>query len=385
MRTKQMGSEGRLEVKSRDSSLGTRETWPKVAIIVLNWNGWRDTIECLESLQQLAYPNYQVIVVDNGSTDDSVGKIKAWANGGLPVESKFFQYDSATKPVQWIEHNCVTTEAGRTLELGTELDNLIPNPQLVLIKSRENLGFARGNNLGIKYALRHNFNYVFLLNNDAIIMSDALRKLVSSMICNPRLGAATAKIYYYDDPERVWNAGGRLTMTGSRKYYDSNLSGVKAFDKGALAEITLVTGCSLLIRTDIITRLGSFSEDFFHGEEDYNFSLRMKKHGIKMGCVHNARVYHKGGRSIQKLVPQQLDSAFIHYLNRFVDLKTYYPRFYWRFWRYGALCYILPMLYIRYHIDVKSLIRLSTKLIMYSSRYDRVTKELISQVQNKGI
>jgi GT2 family glycosyltransferase len=68
------------------------KAWPQVAIIALNWNGWQDTIECLESLQRLIYPNYQVIVVDNGSTDGSMEKIKDWARGEIPVESKFFNY-----------------------------------------------------------------------------------------------------------------------------------------------------------------------------------------------------------------------------------------------------------------------------------------------------
>lgn len=88
--------------------LKNRDNTGRVFILVLNYNGWRDTVECLESVQRLTYPDYRIVVIDNGSTDGSVEKIKAWAAGELSVESKFFTYDPSTKPVRWIEYGRAT-------------------------------------------------------------------------------------------------------------------------------------------------------------------------------------------------------------------------------------------------------------------------------------
>jgi GT2 family glycosyltransferase len=85
---------------------------PKVSIIILNWNGWEDTIECLESLYQITYSNYDVIVVDNGSEDESIEKTKEYAEGKIRVESKFFEYSSENKPIKIIEYTREEAEAG---------------------------------------------------------------------------------------------------------------------------------------------------------------------------------------------------------------------------------------------------------------------------------
>ena len=146
MRRSVMESQENIKLKQQEP-----KTWPKVAIIVLNWNGWQDTIECLESLQRITYPNYQIIVVDNGSTDDSVDKIKAWAKDkfGMP---------SITSHSLHIE-NFPSINAFILLE----------DPSIIMLTVRQNLGFSEGNNLGIAYALSTTdaSDFVFLLNNDA--------------------------------------------------------------------------------------------------------------------------------------------------------------------------------------------------------------------------
>lgn len=128
---------------------------PLVKIIILNWNGWRDTIECLESLYKINYPSYQVVVVDNGSTDDSVSRIKRWAK-----------------------------ENGKTLEA---------------LEIKENLGFARGNNVGIKYVIgNENPEYILILNNDTTVERDFLKAMVSEIkrLPNAALCAPQVKDYY---------------------------------------------------------------------------------------------------------------------------------------------------------------------------------------------
>ncbi len=131
---------------------------PKVSIIILNWNGWEDTLECLESLYQITYPNseaisvnalrvsgkgcYDVIVVDNGSEDESVEKIREYCKGKIKVESKFFEYSCENKPIKIIEYRREEAEAEGGKE--KEIDDLPSNRKLILIKNEKNYGFAEG-------------------------------------------------------------------------------------------------------------------------------------------------------------------------------------------------------------------------------------------------
>ena len=134
---------------------------PTVAIITLNWNGWADTVECLESVYQINYPNYHVVVVDNHSSDNSVRKIKDYASGNLEVKSNFFKYDPTNKPIEIVQYSRENWEIKK---------NSNTNKQLILIKNEINYGFAEGNNIGIEYALSNlNLDYIMLLNNDTVV------------------------------------------------------------------------------------------------------------------------------------------------------------------------------------------------------------------------
>jgi len=144
----------------------------------------------------------------------------------------------------------------------------------------------------------------------------------------------------------------------------------------SINKITFITGCALLIHRNILDKYGFLSEDFFIGEEDYEFSLRMKKYRVKMACIKNTCIYHKISRSSRKLFKERINSSFIHHLNRFINLKTYYPYFYWYLWRIGALCYILFIFYFKYHVNKKYLYTYCKKLIRYSDKYNKVPKKL---------
>lgn len=150
------------------SRLRTQEVQPLVAILILNWNIWQDTLECLESVRQLDYSNYLAVVLDNGSSNDSAEKIKAWAEGNLDPGHVLADYC------------CETALKGG--EAGTEeaLDSTPSPARLVLVRGEENLGFSGGCNVLIRYALerKHPVDYVFLLNNDALIDKDCLDHLV---------------------------------------------------------------------------------------------------------------------------------------------------------------------------------------------------------------
>ncbi|MDA8079539.1 MAG: glycosyltransferase family 2 protein [Nitrospiraceae bacterium] len=145
----------------------TMRTFPGIAIIILNWNGWQDTLACLESVCGLNYPDYLTIVVDNGSWDDSVEEIKAWVrNRGEGFSFVHYTGDAALK--------------GGDNTKEQILDAASPEARMVLITNRENLGFAGGNNVAINYSLHRNrpADYVFLLNNDAVVEKDCLSRMM---------------------------------------------------------------------------------------------------------------------------------------------------------------------------------------------------------------
>jgi GT2 family glycosyltransferase len=275
------------------------KAWPKVAIIVLNWNGWRDTIECLESLQRLTYLNYQIIVVDNGSTDDSVEKIKAWARGEISVESKFFEYDPSTKPVQWIEYDRATAEAGGVSEEEDKLKLLPSNRRMMLALAGENLGFSGGYNVGLQYALtKKNIVYILVVNNDVIVSPDSLTRLVKLLESDRTGGMAGGKVFYYHDPRRIWFGGGRISwLRGRGIYLRRDEYEVKDTGSELPRRVSFLTGAFWLIKATALTRVGLLPTVYFMGGEESEYSYRMTRAGFTLWYDPNCVVWHKVGRS----------------------------------------------------------------------------------------
>ncbi|RLC67382.1 MAG: glycosyltransferase family 2 protein [Chloroflexi bacterium] len=217
---------------------------PRVAVIVLNWNRREDTLECLRSLERLTYPNYGVIVVDNGSTDGSVEA----------VQEAF--------------------------------------PSLQLLTNAENLGFAGGNNVGIRYALDGEADYVFLLNNDTVVDAALLDELVAAAEADPQIGLVGPKIYYYDQPDRLWYAGAREQWL---RRIPATV-GLDELDQGQydqVRETAFVYGTAMLIRRQALEGIGLFDERFFAYHEDADFCMRARQAGYY--CVYNPRgvIWHK--------------------------------------------------------------------------------------------
>lgn len=342
---------GQLPVKTSSNAEvneygSTDANFPKVAIIILNWNGWQDTIECLESIFTSTYKNYNIFLVDNASTDGSVSKIKYWANNnGISIIGK--------------ENNNKLQSA---------------NQQVFLLPQYENLGFAKGNNVAIKKALETDHEYVFLLNNDAVIVQNTIEELVSCCEDYHYL-IATARIYLYDRPDTLWNAGGELTFTGSRKYYTTKEYAQFPKNIRRVREITFATGCALMIKGDLIKKLGALTERFFFGEEDYEFCMRLKKNGIKIACVDSAIAYHKVGSSAHNLFEQKVNSDIVHYLNRIIDMKYYYSRPYWYFWRFSVALKALTVIKFKHKVDIVTSVKSVLFIMKRSLLMDQVSKE----------
>jgi GT2 family glycosyltransferase len=217
---------------------------PCVYIIILNWNGWRDTVECVESCFTLTYSNYKILIVDNGSTDDSESILR-----------------------------------GRF-------------PDVLLLQSGSNLGFSGGNNIGIQYALHHGAEYVWLLNNDTIVAEESLTELVNVADEDDRIGIVGSKLYYYAEPERIVFAGG--FWKGSPLYPSDR--GVNEIDLGqydAVEDVDYITGCSLLIKSAVIHDIGEMSPDFFLYWEDIDWNASAAEHGWRIVYAYASCVWHK--------------------------------------------------------------------------------------------
>lgn len=285
--------------------------FPRVSIIILNWNGWMDTIECLESLYRITYPNYDVIVIDNGSNDDSVKKIKEYADGKIVVNSKFFKYNPNNKPIKVFE---ISEDDARQGKFNRPLyEKIDVDRRMILIKNEANYGFAGGNNVGIKFALSIlNPDYVLLLNNDTVVDPKFLSELVKIAENNEKIGIIGPKIYYYDYNKQndiIWFAGGRIFWWFPLHYH----KGIRSYDNVAysrILEVDFITGACVLIRKEILCRLGLLPTEYFMQYEDIDFSMRVIKYGYKSVYVPMAKIWHKVSASYVGLKCFHIKNSF---------------------------------------------------------------------------
>lgn len=251
----------------------------RVFVVLVNYNGWRDTVECLESLSCSTHPDFRVIVCDNGSTDGSIGRITAWAEArGAGLGAVVMTRREA--------------EAGGTPQGAGDL---------VLIDCGGNLGFAGGNNVGLRYALAAgDCDLVWLLNNDTAVHPDAMGSLVRRLAETPRAGLACSTLVHYHDRARVQALGGG--------WYCAPLA--LAWHLGRLtrwprqvnpraveAHMSYPVGASLMVTRPFLEAVGLLCEDYFLYFEELDWMLR---NAGRFGVVYapDSLVYHKVGGSI---------------------------------------------------------------------------------------
>lgn len=224
---------------------------PLVYIILVNYNAKEHTIECLESIKNIAYNNYKVILVDNDSEDKDFEFIKK-----------------------------------------TYKDTMI-------ILNNDNYGFAGGNNIAIKYAVENNAKYILLLNNDTIVKKDFLNSLVDGMKKNDNIGIAVSKILYYSDRDTIWYGGGDINyIKGNSIVHGLNEIDKGQFDKSRLC--TFATGCCMLINTNILDKVGMMDESYFLYYEDADYSMKISKEGYKILYCPESVIYHKESVATKK-------------------------------------------------------------------------------------
>jgi GT2 family glycosyltransferase len=281
--------------------------------ILVNWNGWADTIACISSLLEADHDALTIVVCDNASRDASVAQITQWADVTLrraepPLPRP--ELSRARARLEWIAPDR-------------------PSFRFVLLENRDNYGFAGGNNVGITLALADpSCRYVFVLNNDTEVALDALRRLEAKADADPSLAVVGATLVFHDRPDTVQGLGAR---------YDRRRARAKTlFAGGALAalppveaverEMEYAIGAAMFMRADVLRREGGLSEDYFLYYEELDFSQRLLP-DERLGWARDAVIRHKVGGSIGTgRVKMRASNTSIYYDHR---SKIRFYRTYW--------------------------------------------------------
>lgn len=249
--------------------------------ILVNWNGWRDTILCLQSLFATADPRLNVIVCDNGSTDDSLANIRMWAEGLLSP------WVSPAHPARNVVLSGARPQSFSVTRPHDTSDTFHVGDDLVLIPTGSNLGFGGGNNVGLAAVIsRGTSDYVWLLNNDTTVSRESLYRLVAAVEVDQTRVLASSRVMYMEAPDRVWFEGGIFnSLTATARHVST--------EKFAASKSGFLSGCALLIGRDAWERIG-FLDDarFFMYGEDIDYSFRARAAGIPLRVVRDSAVLH---------------------------------------------------------------------------------------------
>lgn len=219
----------------------------KIAVIILNWNGKKDTLECLESVYRMDYPNLEVIVVDNGSSDDSA----------LAIRERF--------------------------------------KDVALIENKANLGFCGGYNIGIRYALGRKPDYLLILNNDAVTSQSLIKELKDVVDSNPEVGAVSPIITFYDNQDLIYFSGTKIDW-GNGDFCSQYPRQFIESAKG-LMDIDFTGWCATFMKTEVLEKVGLLDEQFFAYYDDADWGTRCKAIGLRTVLYPKKLAAHKVSNS----------------------------------------------------------------------------------------
>lgn len=245
---------------------------PKVVIILLNYCNWQDTVECIDSLQQITYSNYEIVLIENGSTDDSEAILR----------NRF--------------------------------------PYIIMLQTGNNLGYTGGINVGMRHAMTMNSEYVLLLNNDTVVDPDFLTKLVEAMGQFPGAACSTGTIYYYPEKQRIWYAGGKMILWRGLAVHFTTTENTALHVVSGTKQVTFISGCLMLLRTSMIESIGFQDERFFMSLDDIEYSMRIQNKGYTLIYVPASIIYHKARGDSKSLF-----TLYYSIRNRLLFINTSLP------------------------------------------------------------
>lgn len=259
----------------------------KVAIILLNWNGATDTIECLESLKKVNYPYYDIYLVDNNSKKESIDELTDYIQ-----KDKFYSSEIVTAN-----------------QLNTYQKKLDTN--LLFILNDNNAGFAGGNNVALRYIMKNNLSeYVMLLNNDTVVSPDFINGLVDKANQSSENGFVGINTYYYDNNKQIQTVGGGLI--------DLVHGECSAVTNSQVDEFDFITGSCVLMPLQVLKEVGLMDESYFMYWEDVDWSTRTRNKGYKLKVADYGYIYHKEGASIHST-----RRIYYHTRNRIKYMKKF--------------------------------------------------------------
>lgn len=292
----------------------------KVYVIVVNYRGTEDTIECLESLLKSDYPYFQIIAVDNSEKNEFVAQLEGWVKGNhISIQTKFpnliFPLEEKPLSAVFIEENDLVA-------------NVAYDQKLIIVRSTLNRGFAAANNLALQYMLGQNdFSFAWLLNNDTVVEKGTLSSMIECAQADMTTGILGSKLLLYHQPDYLQAVGGSYNRwLGKVKEI-----GFKEKDLGQWDDrkpiIDYVIGASMLVRKKFIEQVGVMEEDYFLYYEELDWAIRGKRKGWKSGFCPEARVYHKRGASINKenKSGNSRMADFYSVRNRVLITRKYFP------------------------------------------------------------
>ena len=286
------------------------------AVIIVNWNGWQDTIACLDSLMPTLAPGDQIIVCDNASNNDSIGHLKNWAHTKV---DEAVGVHSATNPSAWIEYDRKQAEQGGG---GTD-------PVLVLVNTGSNLGFAVANNIGLRYALARGHQYFWLLNGDTVVNDASIAGLRQRMEEDSSVGMCGSTLVYFHEPDVIQAMGGaRFDFKRGVGHHLGLGQKVTALPNRQSIELQLnyVVGASMMVSRAFLERIGLMCEDYFLYFEEIDWATRSK--GLfKLAWAPSSIVLHKEGGTIgssHRSRPSDKSLSFI-YRSRLLFIRRHSP------------------------------------------------------------
>lgn len=284
----------------------------RIAVILVNWNSFNVTNDCINSLKKISSPTFQIIVADNGSEDNSGAKL------------------------------------------------LTLHPEIILLQLPENRGFTGGNNAGLQYSLENGYEYSIMLNNDTFVEPDFLSILAHYLDHHPEAGAVQPRIFYHHNRKLLWNGGSYFNRVLGYTYTKGEAkpdSPEYHYEK----KVDWVTGCAFFVRNSLLRQTGLLAENMFIYSEDVDLSFRIHKLGYSLVYLPSSVIYHISGMSntARTRGKEGFVSAWAHYQNqrnRIWILKKYIP------WYFAPTAITFNFFYILLVIGYFALRRRFTKL-----------------------
>lgn len=303
-----------------------------IYIVLLNWNGWRDTIACLESLLPDMARGARLVVCDNDSADNSLDHIEAWARGRL---HSAFSGNARLDRLQ--QHRLPRPLAQRRSRTEAERGDADPQARLILVDNGANLGFAAGNNVGLRFALQQEeMTHVWLLNNDTLVEPDCLAAMRTRLGRQGGPAVCGSMIHFFEQPELIQCIGGNRFDARRGRAMESEGRFIHEREAPPVAQVSerldYLSGCSMLLPRGFLEGVGLMNEEYFLYYEEIDWFTRAAGR-FELIVADDAHLYHREGGSIGsrswRSGPSVLSDLHM-FRSRIAFMRHYYPESLWR-------------------------------------------------------